>query len=64
MIFVPVLAGIYHHLEASHVYDTRDERQTQHRMEYVQRVFDQLGIRDATRLRSKNKRYHPDLGYL
>lgn len=64
ILFVPILAGIYHHMEVSHVFETRDELQTRRREVYVRRVFDQLGIRSETRLRAKNRRYHPDLGYL
>lgn len=64
VLFVPVLAGIYHHLEVSHVFETQDQAHAERRADYVRRVYDQIGIREQTRMRSKYRRYHPDLGYL
>jgi glycosyltransferase involved in cell wall biosynthesis len=63
MVFVPIVFGIYHELDKSRVRDS-GEKDVEQMNQHLQRVFDQLGIRDGQPVKTRQLRYHPDLGYI
>jgi glycosyltransferase involved in cell wall biosynthesis len=63
MVFVPVVFGIYNELDKSRVGDT-DSNDVKEMTHYLQRVFDQLGIRDGQPMKTRQLRYHPEVGYI
>jgi glycosyltransferase involved in cell wall biosynthesis len=63
LVFVPVVFGIYHELEQSRV-RAAGEDDVKKMTEHLQRVFDQLRIRDVQPLKTRQLRYHPDTGYI
>lgn len=63
VIFVPIIAGIYHALKASYLSLSATDEHVQRRTNRALRIFNQLGIREVAPLRSKHKRYHPEIGF-
>lgn len=64
LVFVPVVFGIYHDMPGSRVKSVKDEVHIQQRREYLERVFDQLGLREKLLPNTHQLRYHPDIGYI
>ncbi|PJF40261.1 MAG: hypothetical protein CUN54_05910 [Phototrophicales bacterium] len=64
MVFVPVLMGIYYDLPSSFVNPTRSAEFEFERKSYIDRVFNQLGIRFHQEPNTYHLRYHPDVGYI
>jgi len=64
LVFVPVMFGIYYEMPQSRVKDVRTDDAKAARQLYIERVFDQLGIRKRQSLNTQFLRYHPDIGYL
>jgi glycosyltransferase involved in cell wall biosynthesis len=63
MIFVPVVFGIYHEIDRSRVRGA-SEADVEKMTDHLRRVFDQLGIRDSQPLKTRQLRYHPEVGYI
>jgi glycosyltransferase involved in cell wall biosynthesis len=65
IVFVPVVFATYYVNPGSMflAYKEQDEHIALIR-KYIQRVFDQFGIRQQQPLNTLHKRYHPDVGYL
>ncbi|MCB0165368.1 MAG: glycosyltransferase family 2 protein [Anaerolineae bacterium] len=64
LVFVPVVFGIYHDMPSSRVKSVREPAHIQERQAYLDRVFDQLGIRQKQLPNTHQLRYHPDIGYI
>ena len=64
LVFVPVVFGIYYEMPESRIKEARTEARLLERQAYIERVFDQLGIRRDQPLRTLHLRYHPDVGYI
>lgn len=64
LVFVPVLFGIYYDLPESRVKDVKSDEHKKERGAYLERVYDQLGIRQHLTPRTQHLRYHPDVGYI
>ena len=64
IVFVPLMFGVYYELPHSRVKPWRQDDQKLKRAEYLQRVYDQFGIRRSQEPRTKHLRYHPDIGYI
>ncbi len=64
MVFVPMLMGIYYEMPASRVKAAKTQEHIIERNAYIQRVFNQLGLRWHTHPNTHHQRYHPDLGYV
>jgi succinoglycan biosynthesis protein ExoO len=62
IVFVPLVFGTYHAMPGSMIKEAIETHAAQ--QAYMQRVFDQLGIRQRLLLNSRHLRYHPDIGYL
>lgn len=61
IVFVPLVFGFYYDLPGSLVKVAKAKAD---QGELIQRIFDQLGIRDDLPLNTRHSRYHPDIGYL
>lgn len=64
IVFVPVIMGKYNYMPSSNVTGEIDDETIAERHKYLERVFDQSGLRAAQRFNSKHLRYHPDVGYI
>ena len=62
LVFVPVVFGIYHELAGSMVHEGSGSGAAH--TSFLRRVFDQLGIRSRSELKTLFLRYHPDIGYI
>ena len=64
LVFVPALFGIYYDLPESRVKAVKSDQHQKDRQQYLERVFDQLGVRQHMPLNTQHLRYHPDVGYI
>lgn len=64
LVFVPIMMGIYYEMPGSRVSPFHTKEAKEQRQEYIERVFDQLQIRQKQMMRTLQLRYHPDIGYL
>jgi glycosyltransferase involved in cell wall biosynthesis len=62
-VFVPVVFGYYYIIPGSMITQTTEENKTAGLTNRIQRIFNQLGIRDQLPLESRMKRFHPAFGY-
>lgn len=63
IVFVPMVFGYYHVISGS-FYRQRTQDELARQRKFLQRVHDQLGIRQENRLNTRWLRYHPELGYI
>jgi glycosyltransferase involved in cell wall biosynthesis len=64
LVFVPLIMGLYYDLPGSMTNQSTDVALHEKQFGWVQRVYDQLGIRQKQPLNTRYLRYHPDVGYL
>jgi glycosyltransferase involved in cell wall biosynthesis len=62
LVFVPMVLGIYFSLAGSML--AAAARTGEEEKAHLRRVYDQLGLRKHTPLRTRHLRYHPDIGYI
>ncbi len=61
VVFVPVVLGYYYVLPASMSQDYEKHKVLEAR---IKRIFDQLSVRQTTKMNSLNLKYHPAIGHL
>lgn len=64
IVFVPMLMGYYYDLPTSRVDATRSQQHVMERQQYIERVFNQIGLRWHLHPNTHHLRYHPDVGYV
>ena len=61
VVFVPVVLGYYYILPSSMSQDYEKHKALEAR---IKRIFDQMSVRDSTKINSLNLKYHPAIGHL
>lgn len=61
VVYVPVVIGYYYTVELSTIDEHKDDRS---HLRFLKRAFNQLNLRQGHLLRTRHRRYHPDLGYI
>lgn len=64
VIFVPLIFGFYYILPLSMTDEHTPAEVHGNRHRYLQRVYDQLGLRHDSLMNTRHRRYHPDLGFI
>lgn len=64
LVFVPVTFGTYYINPGSMLEEIRGNAHYNFVERYIQRVYDQLEIRQSHAINTQHVRYHPDIGYL
>lgn len=64
LVFVPMVFGYYYYLPRSMISETADDENTRHLRGRVNRIYNQVGVRNRLPMNTRMRRYHPALGYL
>jgi glycosyltransferase involved in cell wall biosynthesis len=63
LVFVPLVFGTYYVNPGSMLDEIRELETYQHCRAYIQRIYDQIGLRQRHLINTRHLRFHPDIGY-
>lgn len=63
IVFVPLIFGTYYLNPGSMLDETKNIETYQRIHAYIQRMYDQVGLREKHLLNTRHLRFHPDIGY-